>query len=389
MVVWLQNPFDGLPEEGGRKQRYRMMAEALVAAGHRAVCFTSDFSHVRKARRGGCCNGQDARCPGIELRLVPTPSYTRNVGIRRILSHRAYARAWERMAADEARPDLIISSFPTISAAAAAIRLGRQLGAKVVIDVQDAWPETFERLAPFGWRWLARLLLAPLRKQARRIFHEADWVTGVCDRYRELVGRPDYHRAYLGIDTSSIPKKTRQDSLSSNRPVQLVYVGNLGRSSDLRTIVRAVEANSDFTLDVAGFGTFDGVSCNRIRFHGFLPAAELQALLQRADIGVVPMADDSWVGLPNKLFDYAAADLKIVSSLTGETAALLKAGRCGEVYRPGDAASLAAAVRKAMRAGGSSRELCEERFDAVRIYREYAGKIAERFGRANGMAGEK
>ena len=34
----------------------------------------------------------------------------------------------------------------------------------------------------------------------RSIFREADVVTGVCDRYRDLVGRDDYYRAYLGIE---------------------------------------------------------------------------------------------------------------------------------------------------------------------------------------------
>ena len=69
-------------------------------------------------------------------------------------------------------------------------------GTKVVVDVQDAWPETFERLAPKGFRWLAHLLLTPWRMDARSmIYGKADLVTGVCDRYRELTGREDYYRA--------------------------------------------------------------------------------------------------------------------------------------------------------------------------------------------------
>ena len=47
MTVWIQNPFDNLPQEGFRKQRYWLMAEAFVRAGHDVVYWTSDFSHAR------------------------------------------------------------------------------------------------------------------------------------------------------------------------------------------------------------------------------------------------------------------------------------------------------------------------------------------------------
>ena len=197
MTVWSQNPFDNLPHEGFRKQRYWLMAEAFVRAGHRVVYWTSDFSHA--AKRGRILS-EDPSSAGIELRLVPTRPYHRNVGLARVRSHRDYAREWQRLCADAGRPDVVVSSFPTIAAAEAALRIGHRAGAKVVIDVQDAWPETFERLVPRPFRALACLVLLPLRSKARRIFREADVVTGVCDRYRDLVGRDDYYRAYLGIE---------------------------------------------------------------------------------------------------------------------------------------------------------------------------------------------
>jgi len=72
--------------------------------------------------------------------------------------------------------------MPTIAAAETALELGRRLGAKVIVDVMDAWPETFERLLPGAFRQLLHLLVAPLRRRARRIYRMADLVTGVCDR---------------------------------------------------------------------------------------------------------------------------------------------------------------------------------------------------------------
>ena len=67
MLVWIQNPFDNLPAEGYRKQRYWLMAEAFLRAGHRVVYWTSDFSHARKGKRE---EGRAGREEGIEVRLI-------------------------------------------------------------------------------------------------------------------------------------------------------------------------------------------------------------------------------------------------------------------------------------------------------------------------------
>ena len=97
MTVWIQNPFDNLPCEGYRKQRYWLMAEAFARAGHSVVLWTSDFSHGAKAPRQILDSDLAQRC-GFTLRLIPTRPYAHNVGLARVLSHRAYARTWLRLA---------------------------------------------------------------------------------------------------------------------------------------------------------------------------------------------------------------------------------------------------------------------------------------------------
>lgn len=381
MNVWIQNPFDNLPSEGYRKQRYWLMAEAFVRAGHQVTLWTSDFNHVGKRRRG--LEGLGS----LEVRLIPTRAYRKNVSFARVRSHRAYACEWERLVESEVSrlkslpaPDLIVTSIPTIGAAETAIRLARRFGAKVVVDVQDAWPETFERLAPKGFRWLARLALSGLRRRAQRIYREADLVTGVCDRYRELTGRSDYYRAYLGIEKKS--SLTSSVSRPAPRPLRLVYSGNLGRTYDLETVVRGLAAEA--SLDIAGKG--DGEAAlkrlvkdlgleDRVKFHGYLSQDELGALLHSCDIGIVPMADESFVGVPNKFADYASAELAIVSSLGGESAALLAKYGCGESYAAGDAKDFAAAVMRLRTRLSEARQgaarLAAEEFDAAKIYDDY------------------
>ena len=316
------------------------------------VVWTSDFSHATKRRRR--LSGEPS--VGMDVRLVKTMPYFRNVSLRRVASHAAYARrfaceAVRAIAEGLPRPALVVTSFPTISAAEASVRLARRLGAAVVVDVQDAWPETFERILP---RWT----LAPLRAKARRVFRDADLVTGVCDRYRELTGRSDYYRAYLGIEPGATPEAPH----GRNGRKRIAYVGGVGRTYDLDTVRRAAGLlGMDF--DIAGG-------------ENYLGRDELEEFLAGCDVGVVPMSGDSWVGLPNKLFDYAKAGLPIVSSLGGETAALLEKYACGATYRAGDAASLAEAIGVALgREPLVSRRMCEAEFSAVPIYDAYVRRV--------------
>lgn len=411
MNVWIQNPFDNLPVEGYRKQRFWLMAEAFVRAGHRVVLWTSDFNHMTKKLRvlknETAVEGLSSQvlsqsltsdvsrpaltpAPGLELRLMPTRPYRKNVSLERVRSHRAYAQTWERTARELTgekklpAPDLIIASTPTVSGAETAIRLGRTFGAKVAIDVMDAWPETFERLAPKGLRWLVRLALTGLRRKARRIYRTADFVSGVCDRYRALTGRRDYYLAYHGIEqVTEDGSQKSEDGGRKAEAVRLVYAGNLGRTYDLGTVIRGLK-ELDARLDVAGRGQGEaewqtlvrelGLE-DRVTFHGYLGERELAELLKGADIGLVPMPADSFVGVPYKFADYAAAGLAIVSSLGGESAELLSRFRCGTDYEVGDVASFVAAVRRMRMQGAGDVEGLRRLFDARRIYDAYVAWV--------------
>lgn len=342
MNVWIINPFDNLPTEGHRPQRYWLMSRAFAEAGDHVRLWTSDFSHATKKRREEV--KVEVEGNGFVVELLPTKAYPTNVCWQRIVSHRALAktfvaRAREVIASGE-KPDLVIASTPPLGLCAAAMEVAKSCGAKFGCDIQDAWPETFSRLLPCGFKWLGAILFAGMRRTAKQIYREADAVTGVCHRYAELSGRTDFHLAYLGIEGGEEAgrRETRLDAQGVRR---LVYAGSLGVGYDLGTVIAAVVRRAELTLDIAGLGPREaelrtlvarlGVG-ERVRFHGYLGEDALKALMASCDVGVIPMRDDSWVGLPNKLGDYLAAGLQVVSSLHGECGELLLRTGYGQVY---------------------------------------------------------
>ena len=158
--------------------------------------------------------------------------------------------------------------------------------------------------------------------------------------------------------------------------VRIVYIGKMSLSYDLATAVDAVEGDAELSLDLAGAGPDEAAlrqqaaGCDRIRFHGYLAETALRALLSQADVALVPMFDDSCVGVPYKLADYAAAGLPVASSLHGETADLLVRYAAGVTYTAGDSAALRTAVRDAVGKRSGVAALADA-FDAQKLYAGY------------------
>ena len=389
MNVWIVNPFDNLPLEGYRPMRFWLMSEAFRRAGHNVVYWTSDFSHANKKKR---VIDSGVEVP-FDIEILETEPYFKNVSLRRLMSHRKLAKTFLKVAREAIRagrrkiPDLIIASSPPLGLVDASHTIASEIGARVIVDIMDAWPETFERLVP-------RFLLWPLRRLARRNYLRAAAITTVADNYIELARSygfsKDIRRFYHGI--------TKGDSLHSplgdrphfpfpskgTVPLRIVYAGNMGRSYDLVTAVEAVgELGALATLDIAGKGEQEDAlktlverkGIKGVKFHGYLSELELGELLKTSDVGLIPMDPSSCVGIPYKLADYTKSSLAIVSSLGGESARLLNEYGAGVSYSFGESASLVQAVksllpRLAEMRKASSRML-DEQFDASKIYDAY------------------
>ncbi len=403
MEVWVNNPFDNLPGEGRRPQRYNLLCRALAKAGHRVTWWSSDFSHATKAPR---------RLPpvydapeGFRVRLVPTRPYFDNVGLRRALSHRRYAAEWEAMAeegvarGDFPRPDLVLTSWPPMETAAVARRFRARWGCRAVVDVMDAWPENFARLIP-GPAWLRdllwRVLCAGPIRQARRAYRGADAVSAVGVTYLGLAMRngcrAPRHLCYHGI--MRMNNGADRYSLDEAEPLRLIYVGNMGRSYDLLTAVRAVrglaQRGERIRFDLAGTGPREpllrreAAGCPAIRFHGYLSNEDMQQLLADSDLALVPMFPDSRVAVPYKLADYTAAGLPMLCCLSGETQALIERYGAGSLYRPGDQEGLATLLlgylhrrSRLTREALASARLARENFMMDAIYPEFVRFLEE------------
>ncbi|MCH8251171.1 MAG: glycosyltransferase family 4 protein [Planctomycetes bacterium] len=423
MKVWLVNPFDPLP--GGDEQlgRYAHLAEALIGAGHQVTWFSSTFSHRFKRDVDRESVQQASAKQGIALRLVATRPYKTNVSIARLRSHRAYGRAFLRMARDESPPDIILASSPPLESARAASDLGQRWDIPTIIDIQDQWPDNFAAVLPPVFKVCGKVLLAPWYAAERAAYRNATGIVGVAEGYVErglsVGGAKRYQGVFpLGVSVSELDGAIARGAASfagkwskGNGQFRLLYSGSLSHNYDFLTIIRAAaqlrDAGDDrieFVLSGTGELAEEGrklVAAHRLEnvtLTGFLDFDEWAYLLSQSDAGFNASFPDALIYLPNKIFYYMAAGLAVLNTIPGECARLVTESECGLNYEAGDVGGCVEAIRTLVGArdrmaamGEASRRLAVERFDrrivSGRFVEFLTNVVRDRRGEASSSGG--
>ena len=434
MNIWIVNPFDQLPNETDVPLRYWSLCKTFAAQGHDVIWWSSNFSHLKKAKREACPDTD-----GFSVRLIETPTYTKNISFARLKNHRTFADRFYHEAMEGLKnstlnaPERIVVSLPPLGVAESAFKIrefvnrSAQQGAhncQVVVDIQDAWPEVFYKVIPKPFqKAIGPILLAPLHRSAKRAYHEADKISAVGQSYLDLAqkyfgrerkvkskkyqGRDlstkisdqadtqearneelptPTHLCYLGTDLS--PYTTTIDS--SSTPLNVVYLGAMGTSYDLSTLIQVAakwksEGNNKWKFHFAGDGQLKdslqkqadsfGLDDSKIVWHGYLAKDAMVQLLQKADLGIVPNKSQTRVACPNKACEYAAASLPTLTCLHGEYTRLLEKWNAGFEYKEGDSASLHAAFEKYLsdpdrlkQQSANARKMAEALFDREATY---------------------
>ncbi len=298
---------------------------------------------------------------------------------------------------------------------------------------------------------IGRVLLFPYYRMLRKACRESDAICAQSQTFADFArahgATGEIHVCYLGADavgTSNVQRPTSNDEMLSTesedlregdcpqspvgldsrnqgvepppshtpdplahhtqrtanneqpRKLRLLYIGSMGRSYDLETVVTAcckqLKEGRELELHFAGEGeklerlkamTADWPE-GSVHFHGFLQEQALQDLLCLCDVGIISMFPESGVAVPYKVGDYLAAGLPVVNSLRGELQDLLESHDCGAFYQAGSVVSLESALGHYFDL--STAGLCEKRerahalfksrFDRGKTYPEFAKWLA-------------
>lgn len=380
-----------------KSSRYRTMADVLCEGGYDVEVVSSSFRHQNKTQRD--LEFIKTINSPYKMTLLKEPDYKKNISLQRIYSHHCFAKEIVKYLESRKKPDLIIVSVPSLSVGSAVTKYAKENDIKLVIDIQDLWPEAFKMAINIPV--VSDILFAPMMAQANKIYSRADKIMAVSETYvkRGLSNNRNDKEGlavFIGTDSSLVAEATAGKSIDKPSDEFWVgYIGALGHSYDIKLVIDAIKilnnkGINNIVFKVMGEGVLleefrsyaaeKGVNCE---FSGFIEYGDMMTTLGACDVAVNPIIGKSVSSIINKVSDYAMAGVPVVNTQNSpEYRKLLEEYNCGISCESGNAQSVADAIEKLYadsnlknQMGENSYRLGKEKFDRTVTYKNIISLI--------------
>ncbi len=231
-----------------------------------------------------------------------------------------------------------------------AARLADRSGARLVYDSHEFWSgrERHGRPTPIE--------RSRERRAEQKLLRRADAVLTVSDGIAERLGAWRGGEVKVVRNTfPSVPEGAGSTVPLGQRPAGIVYAGRIGAARDLETLLPAAAAAH---LDAVLMGPADreylqriqpGIDSGAVRLEPARPVDEVDGVLREVGISMVTLTDtceNHRMALPNKLFHAVRAGVPVVAADLPELRRAVTEYGLGALYRPGDVASMRAALEQ-------------------------------------------
>ncbi len=284
------------------------------------------------------------------------------------------------------RPDVLWVYSPPLTFGLAAAVLKRRFRCRLVLHVQDLFPDNAVDLGLLrdpvltrSWRLVEDVCY---RAADRVVVHSAGHVPWL-RRHAAFAGRPDAIAVVPNfVDVEGVQAAPPDADLKPRIGLQgrfvFVFGGVMGFAQDLDTVVEAARLLGD-RPDLAFLLVGDGVAreaaqrraagLRLVVFHDWVPPREFARWLRACDAGLVTLRPEMTTPVvPSKTLTFLAAGLPVVAAVprTSDTRDLVLQARCGVWVPAGDARALAAACATLASDPASARAMGERGLAACR-----------------------
>ncbi|WFE43951.1 glycosyltransferase family 4 protein [Verrucosispora sp. WMMD1129] len=313
--------------------------------GWRHVIVAADFDHASKQR---------FLVDDASFIQVRASAYQAN-DHRRVMNWLTYSLRAFLTALRGPRPDVVYASSPHILAPVAGWLSARIRRTAFVLEVRDLWPQSIVDTRHLRTGSLTHRLLTALERWLYRRADRIVIVTAAWRSYFQDLGIETEKLEWVSNSAEPADFDVRPDlaplrERCETRGRLLVYAGAHGPANGLDMLLDAATAIPEHTFLLIGDGMEkvrlkDRVhreSIDNVRFLDPMSKQELAGVLGSADIGIHVLADAPVFQLgvsPNKLYDYMAAGLPVVTNCMGEPHDVVVESGAGVAVAPGELAS--------------------------------------------------
>lgn len=262
--------------------------------------------------------------------------------------------------------DVVYGSTPHLLTGLVAWAVARIRRVPFVLEVRDLWPQVLVDMDRLQEGTLVHRLLSRIE---RLLYRNADAVVVLAagSKNHVVAIAPDTPVYFIpnGSDPATWTVDVDRADLRSQHDLHglvCVYAGAHGGANGLDAVLDAAADLPDVTFVLVGDGLdkprlVDAAgrrSLENVRFLDARPKPELAELFAAADVGLHVLADVPvfrYGVSPNKIFDYMAAGLPIVTNCPGEVTDLVEMAGAGVATAPDDVASGVAAMAELGPAG--------------------------------------
>ncbi len=249
--------------------------------------------------------------------------------------------------------DVVYSAYPLIYSNYILGKSKSKFNYKLIMDIQDVWPESITGPMPILSGKLGDTLLTPLTRYADKTYSYADGLVAVSDTYlrrADIKKLPEDNKTivYIGIP-HTLKNNKYKPSANTNQRLVAVYLGTLGGSYDLATVIKAAAlCKDDIEIKIVGSGpdlvklkNLDQSLGNNVEFLGSHPYDRAMEIISESDIVLNPIKSTAQQSMTNKLSDYLSSGIPILSCQTNPEVVEILKDRGNFIYQAGDHLDLA------------------------------------------------
>jgi len=304
-----------------RGKRHPDLAKFLVENDYELLYISSNYYHAEKRFFSPTEITKAISKIDYKLEIINITAYQSNISIARVFSNLIFAYKTQKLLRGHIdKEDVVIIPSRPVELLLFMSRLKRKTGAKVILDIRDIWPDAFN----IKNRFLKSLFSSYCNYFLNRSINHFDNFIHTCPSFTQWLSRyaPGKRSIFIPLGYNQERYQTFQKVRNRERIIHFVYIGLIQYQIDLLPFIKAIENNGAFHLTIIGDdGTgekFKSVedyiivnSVGNVKMLGQISQELVPEELLNYDVGLLPMKAD--YVFPNKLFDYLASGLPILS----------------------------------------------------------------------------